>query len=609
MPNPSAKPKRNAASRLDRPVTRTGFAPQRQSTVFAHMPAPVGGLNASDPLSGMSPKDCVTLSKMIPFQYGLRVRSGYYTWQDGSATMGEIRTLIAFNGSKDDGTADRLFACDSTGIWDVTEQNGTPTLVYTFPITGSVGGYGVYAAFSNAAGHFIAYCDKVNGYLIYREASDSWSRPVHAISPAWVQNTAYAVGDYVTNNGLTYVCTQAGTSENTAGEGPFGANTGIADGGVVWDFTFSVGNVDPATLRHVMVWKNRLWFCAKDSATAYYLPVNSVAGDLEPIYFGPRFRYGGSLVGLYSWTLDGGTGIDDLIVGISTSGDVVIYQGTDPTSASTFSLKGVWYIGAVPPGRRVASDFGGDLFVLSTNGCIPMSKIVAGGLVRDPDLYATQKIANLFNALMTEKRTYEGWELRIHPEDNTLIITVPVLPGQDREQLTMSLATKGWARHRGVPMNCTETWQGHLYFGTTDGKVCVNSGTLDDGTDAINFTLITSYQNMGSANKKRVQLVRPHFVTDGTAPAYLVGTRYDFNLAELNDTPSAVSFGTVTQGWDVSLWDQGLWDGGANANVSSATFGGGLGIGTSVSFVLKGTARGSATFVGFDVGVEQGGYL
>ena len=53
---------------------------QRETSVSVHLPAPVGGWNASDAVSAMAPSDCVYLYNMIPFQHGLRTRLGYREW-------------------------------------------------------------------------------------------------------------------------------------------------------------------------------------------------------------------------------------------------------------------------------------------------------------------------------------------------------------------------------------------------------------------------------------------------------------------------------------------------------------------------------------------------
>ena len=554
--------------------------PQMQRTVGVHLPAPVGGINAASALTAMPVSDCIALWNLIPFQYGLRVRSGYREWI-GVLTVGgpisplvaplplplsgtplvpfnglPILTLLSFTGSQSNGNADRLFACTAEGIWDVTSSGSTSTLVYTFPLSDANSGKGVSTAFANTAGlHYLAYCDGSNGYLLYSETTDTWSQVVSGIG---------------------------------AGE---------------------INGADPTTFRFVMSWKNRLWFVPDNSQKAYYLPIGQFAGDANPIYFGARFRYGGNLVGLYSWTIDGGEGIDDKLVGISRSGDVVVYEGIDPSIPGAFGLKGVYWVGPVPPGRHIASDFGGDLFILSLVGCVPLSKLVSGGLIRDPSIYATQKIANLFNVLMTERGNLEGWEIRIHPTDNLLIINVPVLSGSVREQLTMSLATQGWSRHRGVPMNCLETWRGKLYFGTTDSRVCVNDGYADNvalsgaAPTAIDWAILTAYQNMGSASKKRLHMVKPMFITDGTVPAYTAAARWDFDLSELNPAPTA---GAATAGsWDNGNWDVAVW---ANS-VTSSKYNGTTGMGTAAAVMLRGTSITNTTLIGFDVQVESGGLL
>lgn len=53
------------------------------------------------------------------------------------------------------------------------------------------------------------------------------------IANLWASATPYAVGAQVTNNGLIYTCTTAGTS---GGTGPTGTGSGITDGSCKWSF-------------------------------------------------------------------------------------------------------------------------------------------------------------------------------------------------------------------------------------------------------------------------------------------------------------------------------------------------------------------------------------
>lgn len=678
----------NAAKRR---AFNMGILPQRQRTVGVTLNAPVGGINTVTPAGQMPPSDCLALDNMIPHQYGLRVRSGFSDWYTGirytdaynNVKFDEVRTVLPFNGSQDDGSNDRLFAVTRRGIYDVTARKDDPTdyvdvadAVYAFTNVTYYAGLGVSTAFTNAAGeHFLAYCDGANGYILYRESTDSWEKIEQSPDVAWEPATTYVAGDQVVNQGLTYECTTGGVSQAKwaaltvygvgdkavnglglyectspgtsaaaggptgigAGEvdgtvtwkflslsGPLGTSTVIQDGTVVWDQFPSIAGANPSSFRFVMQWKNRLWFVPQDSQDAYYLEIGAYAGQVHKMIFAPRFKYGGALVGLWSWTLDGGQGVDDLLVAISRSGDVAVYAGTNPAYAETFGLKGVWWIGPVPPGRSIASDFGGDLFVLSKVGCIPLSKLVAGGLIRDPNIYETAKVANLFNQLMSDRGNIAGWAMSQHPDDNLIVINVPALPGGEPEQLVMSLATKGWARHRGVPIVSMTTWRGKLYFGTADGRVCAFTGTFDSGltatlnggevdiweyTDAgaqdIDFALQTAYQTLGSPVNKRVHMARPYFITNGSSPGYSVQARYDYDLdpIALANVPAV---GVALNGWDQGLWDSATWDDGiGTANQKRGT----TGMGTAVSLVLRGTSFANTTLVSIDALIDSGGYL
>ena len=72
--------------------------------------------------------------------------------------------------------------------------------------------------------------------------------------------------------------------------------------------------------------------------------------------FGAKFTYGGALIGVWSWTIDGGSGVDDFLVAISRGGDILIFQGADPSLAD-FALIGSWFVGEVPDSRKIVDPF------------------------------------------------------------------------------------------------------------------------------------------------------------------------------------------------------------------------------------------------------------
>jgi len=523
--------------------------PIRPTSQTATVPAPYG-INIVDTASSLPATDAVALVNMIRGQYGLRSRSGYREWVTGIGE--EVRTLLSFQGGL--AANDKLFACSQTGIWDATSSTTTPATSHAWGTADANSGRCIGYGFTKLDGtHVLTVCDETNGYTYYTESSGLWTTPVA------------------------------------------GAGAGEVDG------------VDPADLVFVLAWKHRLWFVKRDSSLAYYLPVDQITGTVAPFDFGPQFRKGGFLVGLWSWTGDGGAGIDDHLVAISSAGDVVIYGGTDPDTVGGFGVVGVWSVGAVPVGRRIATDNGGDLLILSALGVLPVSRLPTGGSLVIEDAYASRKIGPVLGQELTDRGSDLGWDLRIHPEDKTLVITTPDEGGLYREQWALSLNGNGWAQHIGVPMNCLEAWKGKLYFGTEDGRVCINDGDVDNNqlagsanSVAIEWSGLSAFSDLGTAEWKVGKMARPKFMTDGTDPQWTVEARYDFDRHEIGTVPFVAGTGTVGV-WDVGIWDVSVWGSG----VGTAGYWRGLsGMGSAMALAWKGSSQSRTTLVGFGVMFE-----
>lgn len=530
--------------------------PPQPTIRTAHMAAPLGGLNTVSPASVMPESDCAVAWNLIPGELGLEARPGYAEWCTGltGTLTSEVRSILPFSGSLE--TKDRLFATTSSGIWGVSSSTGSPTLLMAFATTSNDAGYGVAKAVVIAAGHFLLYCDEENGLYVYTESTDAW--------------TKVAMG-------------AAGTE---------------------------ISGVDPASFVNVAVFKNRVWFTAKNSTKAWYLAASSIYGAATAFDFGAQFRAGGTLVGLWNWTYDGGAGIDDSLVALSSGGDVAIYQGTDPASATTFGLKGVWYVGDTLKGRRVVTDFGGDVLILSRLGLVPLSRLVVGTETTDASLYATAKINNLFVGTAAAYGGLHGWSVQVHPTANCLLVTLPYDGAQIR-QLALSSSAKGWWPWRGLPILSAATWNGELYFGTRDGKVCRNTGYVDNlsrtsssSYSAVAWSILPAFQNLGRPTQKQLQTIRPT-ILGGIANASVSATaKYNYDFTE----PSAPSGngGGGAGAWDSGVWDSATWQ---PDFVATQPILGASGMGREVSVALRGNAIAPTTLVGVDLYYTEGGPL
>lgn len=587
---------------------------------FPRVQAPLG-MNTVAPAGALPDGRALSIWNMLGSEYGLRSRLGFEEWVTGLGA--QARSVIGFTGSRKNGSTDALFAATPFGIYQCTTPTTSPSVLVSFANTTGDAGYGVSAIVATPAGRFLLHCDEENGLYIYPE-SGAWTQGHAGATVPWAPATVYANGDKVVNGPNTYVVTAAGTSAGSGG--PTGTGTGITDNSVTWNFlaTFSATAIGtsladqhngfsalPANFAAITTWKNRVWLVEKDTSRAWYSGLNAVYGTYTSFDFGSKMQHGGPLTSLFNWAYDGGNGMDTRLVGVSTAGDIVVYQGTDPSSANTFGLAGNWFVGGVPYGRRIATDYGADVLVLTAQGVLPLSKLVIGNPVVSRSVYTTAEISNLFTLLLSSAGTLPGWSLQLHPADNALLITIPQTSA-GAIQLVYSFATQGWSRYRDLPMLSGGVWNGELYFGTSDGRLCKNTGYVDNvllnnasAYTPVQWSLLTGYTNGGNAQNKKVQLVRPTVLSETPAPIVQATPRYNYDLSDPAPPTSSVA-GNGAATWDSAIWDSSLWGG---DYTPSQPLSGGLGMGRDVALSVQGSAVSRTIFTGADILFETGGFL
>ena len=532
---------------------------RQQATTGTTIPSSIEGINAVESLAMMSMAECVYTYNLVAQDLGMVVRKGFEEvakgWEGGIG-----KTAIPFEGHKD--ADDKLFVANDEGIWDCTSRGDlAPTQVLEWGDTTGDAGYCSFVLFSNDGNDlFILLCDAQNGYHVYTQTTDTWAKVTQ------------------------------------------GTEAGEVDG------------IDPTNFDFVMVWKNRVWFVEQDSANGWYLDVATLYGTVTQFNFGSQFRQGGSLRAIYNWSLDGGVGLDDMLVVVSGAGDVVVYQGTDPDDASKFSLIGSWFIGGVPLGNRFGTEFGGEVYILSVYGLLPISQLLNGSSTNDPNTYLTAKISPFVRRVMAERREELGWQVVVHTEDAQIHIETPQDLLNGNVAFVQYFGNQAWSMIRGLDKYHTVSWRGQTYWtsGVTN-SLQIKEGYRDnvwlepevDGVAApVDWSVLTSFQDLGTGpSNKRVQYIRPNFLAD-SIPAYSVIARYNYDINEISTVPS----GSLQEPgrWDIGRWDDAIW-GGSAAVIDSAR--GSFGIGRHVAVAMRGRSAANTILVAFDLLVDQGGYM
>lgn len=529
-----------------------------QSTVF---PAPLGGMDGRIAVADDDLNVCLWAINIMPTEFGMRVRNGYREWQTGMPS--EVRTMIPYDGTVETGLDDKIFAVCAEGIYDVTGQGGTPILKFAFSDTSEDSGWGNYLHYNKPNGDDIMYyADGANGLFLYDPALDTW-----------VQATGIVPN-------------------------PDALNT-----------------IDVTNIVYIVSHKLRLWFIEKDKTYAWYLGVNSYTGEATEFFFGGKFKHGGDLVGLYNWTQDGGQGRDDFLVAISRGGDVMPYRGDDPSSAMTWENIGLFFIGRVARGRTCASEYGGNLFMLSALGIVSMNELVAGAEVLDPSRSQLgAKIATLVRTDMVSLSDKHGWAIKFVADQGMLTVNTPLRSTGGYRQYVMNTTTSGWGLWRDIPLVSSEPYQGDLMIGDPDGRVLRMDRTVDnvpkeggEGTD-ISWVILTSYSNLGSpALNKRAKFIRPNFSVSEAKPTFDVFAFYDYFTvlpAAPIDIPQPLEGGSL---WDTADWDINNWGQGATEIFFRTA--GANGMGRAVAIAMSGRSRGRTTLASWDLMWDTGGFL
>ena len=298
----------------------------------------------------------------------------------------------------------------------------------------------------------------------------------------------------------------------------------------------------------VSIFKTRVFFWKADSSDFWYGASNAKAGALANFPLSRVFKAGGHMVAIESYTIDSGNGPDDFCVFIMSSGAVIVYQGTDPASASAWSLVGIYTI-PEPLNVRGSASVGSDVMIVTTQDLIPLTSVLQGGF-----LGRGSKISGAINAAARTHKASFGWQVILHPEGRMLIINNPTSIGYD--QWVMNTVTGAWCRFKDIEASCWGSYNTNLYFGATGGIAYKFSESFEtDNTAAIDAVAVQAWSDLGTPYEKRVALCKPVVSADGGI-SLSIDVGYDFVTPLASSPSSKTSDGTT---WDTSAWDVSPW--------------------------------------------------
>lgn len=457
------------------------------------IPAAVGGWNARDALANMPETDAVSLINWFPKPSRCELRKGYANWATDIPAAAQVESLYLYSGS-----SDKLFAWAGTATYDVTLQ-------------GAVGA-AVQSALSNAR---------------------------------WIAT------NFTSTGGVKYLVTVNGLDSMRVYDGAVWATITAVSAPI------AITGLVTSQISFVINHKSRLWFIQAGTLNAYYMPTGALGGAASLFPLASVFRKGGSLVAMETWSVDGGYGMDDQLIFISSLGEIAVYHGTDPSTAATWSLVGVYEFNA-PIGFRPTYKWGGDVLILDYDGLEPLSQSLESSRVNTASTL-TDKIQDAMSDAVNSAASSYGWQMITSPVENALVLNVPIAGSTPSwEQYVMNTITGAWTRFQGWQSACWETFKGTQFFGGP-GYVAQAWVGHDDGGNSISTDYLPAFNFFDNeASLKQWVMARPILASDGT-PAIAYGLNVDFETLDVTGVPTFVFNNAAV--WDVSLWDSGIWSG------------------------------------------------
>lgn len=321
-----------------------------------------------------------------------------------------------------------------------------------------------------------------------------------------------------------------------------------------------------------MVFKGRVFAYRPDRLEFYYGGAGAIAGAYTLFPLQGVARRGGGVAAMASLTQDSGAGLDDLLLILTTQGEMLAYSGTDPSSATTWRLVGSFPVPGRPlaTGQRTMQEFGGDVLVLTEAGVFPATALASGAnQTQLMGRAATRLIQQTFVDLARGRGTENGWALVSLPALAQWIVNVP-WGAADAQQIAFSGVTGAASRWNRLAAASWIESAGRAYFGTAGagGQVLLFGEDNTDVGMAIAAEAVGAFSTFGSANAKQFVLSEV-ILSDGAGVSVRVDLVTDWQVPVPDATasgagapspPPPLGLGTALY-WGTGLWNVNTWAG------------------------------------------------
>ena len=465
-------------------------AQQLQTTTI---PAPTRGLILNENESFMQPGGALVMDNWMPTMKSAKLRGGTLTW----STLPEATPVISmFNFIS--GTQQRMYAGNATKLYDVTFSS--PVLIKSGQLSGNY----VASQLANQAGDHMLVCNEAGDYVLHFDGTTWTTFNASQINtdPAITPPPSCAAG-----HNLTYV----------------------------WKY------------------RGRYFFIEGGTMNAWYLPTNAFQGRLLQIPLAGAATKGGKLLCGFTWSIDAGDGIDDKCVFMTDQGELLIFTGSDPSTAANWRQEGR-YATSIPLGMNGHTPIGGDVLIATVDGIIPISASITKDTAQLELAAITRPIKPMWRDEVNAKRALP-WTMCKWDEFGGLFVTYPGGTPGNYTTGAVNVATGAWCRITGWDALCFGRLRSDMFFGTQDGRIIQTERTGTDNGTPYTCTIVCGWEMFSQQSATIVwRQARASFKARAGEPFQPQLSSCTDYVVLIPPAPSA-----APDPGPLDVWDQGLW--------------------------------------------------
>jgi len=545
---------------------------ERQRTTRTHVfPAPTKGWVQAGNITMPMPDAAERLDNMFPTAQGVEVRGGSQLQATVNADV--VRLLGYASGDQVE-----LFAATANEITDVTSP-ADAEVAETPAIKGLTGGDWSEVQFTTAGGVFTVIANGTD-VMQYYDGTD-WN----PINDAAVNDLTYdaltgefGVGLTVTGgtSGATATIVAITPTSATAGVLKVGAitgtfqdnealtdtNTGAATSnipsGTSVGSSITVSGLATSNISQIWTFKERMFGIEKNSRSAWYWPAEAIGGTIVEIPLGSVFNKGGNLLFGATWSLDSGSGLDDVCIFVTDNGEIAVYEGTDPASSTTWSLVGVYEVGR-PLNKHGWFKAGGDLAILTEDGIVPVSEALRKDRAALQAVAITAPIEDEWKRVVAKRDAAFPFSVTLWQAKGRLLIGTPENDDSMPVAFVANAQTGAWCRYTGWDVRCSRTLGNDLYFGTNSSTVVKAEQQGNDQGAAYTGVYVPKFDMLKSGGNK---IANRSNLTARSATAFNFSVKglSDYTVPSLTP-PSAASVSVGDSAWGSGVWGAFVWGG------------------------------------------------